>query len=533
MHYLIEQSFAQSPEKFSDLPVYIFIELNRCPTDIVHWHNDPSRKTKFITRYIGALLENHASLDTVDDRILEYVEKELQKRPDGGKPQYVLLLDGFNEVKIDEGYSIRSLLSNEISTIKKYDNVRIITTSRETQAAYYAAGFTNIRVTGLDDSVIIEHLRGCGKQEYFIAEVMNNKHLVECLRTPLYLCMFASSGENTLLPETQGEILYFFFHRNSSFYNIRKRAVETRTNPLNELQTQLVLDFILPYIGACFESEDIFSVNAGNFGHMILKSVDAVRELFLDAGSNPFVDFHYSKNCLQSTLDSLVEGDIVKTTDVIKCVFDYLGIIYQYQINEGSYVERVRYAFCHHSFRDYFSAIWTVQLLRMLPQVNPSKFIIKSEESDASYGKTLNTSFWSLEKVALISEILMEHRNKPYLEKQIGNWYTPKPDNDEQAVLAEALDACRKLCEKTDIHYLQENLLSSILYGRKELTYVDLHGLDLSHSNFFNVICSRKSCFGKVGTNFSGAVLHEDCFHPQNHQDNIIEYIYYEKSALL
>lgn len=33
---------------------------------------------------------------------------------------------------------IRSLLSNEISTIKKYDNVRIITTSRETQAAYYA-----------------------------------------------------------------------------------------------------------------------------------------------------------------------------------------------------------------------------------------------------------------------------------------------------------------------------------------------------------------------------------------------------------
>ena len=124
---------------------------------------------------------------------------------------------------------------------------------------------------------------------------MNNKHLVECLRTPLYLCMFASSGENTLLPETQGEILYFFFHRNSSFYNIRKRAVETRTNPLNELQTQLVLDFILPYIGACFESEDIFSVNAGNFGHMILKSVEAVRELFLDAGSNPFVDFYYSK----------------------------------------------------------------------------------------------------------------------------------------------------------------------------------------------------------------------------------------------
>ena len=74
-----------------------------------------------------------AGCETFIKQLPEGIETVLTEN--GGKPQYVLLLDGFNEVKIDEGYSIRSLLSNEISTIKKYDNVRIITTSRETQAA--------------------------------------------------------------------------------------------------------------------------------------------------------------------------------------------------------------------------------------------------------------------------------------------------------------------------------------------------------------------------------------------------------------
>lgn len=531
LQHLMDETFKQSPEQAADSPIPIFVELNRCPADIGRWYDESLRKTNFITRYIGSLLENHASLDAVDNRIVEYVEKELQKRPEDGKPQYVLLLDGFNEVKVDEGYSIRSMLSNEISIIKQYANVRIITTSRETQAAYYAADFKNIRLTGLEDSDILGHLRRCNKPEYFIGEVNNNKHLMECLRIPLYLCMFASSEEEKLLPETQGEILYFFFHRNASFYNIRKRASETRTNPLNEIQTQLVLDFILPYIGFCFERDDVFSVTAVKFKQMILEAVEGMRMLFLRAEYNPFADFQNSGTCLQSAVDSLVKDGKANTIKIIECVFDYLGIIYQYQINEGHYSERIRYAFCHHSFRDYFSAIWIVQLLRMLPQTEPGTFSEMSGGTDISYDKALNSGFWSADKVALISEILMEHRNKPRLE-QNGDWYMPKSECEEQSVLAATLDVCRELGKAADIHYLLENVLSAILYGREELTFVDLHGLDLSHSNFFNVICSRKGRSSIVGADFSNSTLEEDCFYPQDHQDSIVEYIYYDKKCI-
>lgn len=38
-------------------------------------------------------------------------------------------LDGFNEVKPGEGLSVQAMLSNEISILNTYQNVRIITTS--------------------------------------------------------------------------------------------------------------------------------------------------------------------------------------------------------------------------------------------------------------------------------------------------------------------------------------------------------------------------------------------------------------------
>ena len=143
-----------SPKEYmtSD-PVPFFIELNRCLDHIADWYSDSLRKTNFITRYIGQIKENHSSLDSVSDETLDMIEKELQKIPSGGKPQYVLLLDGFNEVRAD--HSVRTYLSGEISALRHYSNVRIITTSRETQAAYYASEFENIHLVGvgLDDIV--------------------------------------------------------------------------------------------------------------------------------------------------------------------------------------------------------------------------------------------------------------------------------------------------------------------------------------------------------------------------------------------
>lgn len=514
-------------------PVPFFIELNRCPDHIGSWYDDSLKKTNFITRYVGQIYENHSSLDSISATLLDDIEKEFQKIPEDGHPRYLLLLDGFNEVKTSKGQSVRTYLSNEISVLHGYPNVRIITTSRETQAAYFASEFRNIRLVGLETDDIIEHLNRCGKNVTDIGMVMACKPLVECLRNPLYLCMFSAKDDtDAFLPETPGEILYCFFHRNSAFYNTRQRASDTRSNPLNEEQTAFVLDFILPYIGWKFEMHDVFSVNNIEFEDIIHESLLTVKELMCSTQSNPFIDFNYSGKLLAQTIDSFFTKDSrFNTANIIDCIHSYLGIVYYYQINEGQFADRNRYAFSHHQFRDYFSAIWDVQLLSMLQCIEPAQFRRQNTYAggNATFHNFLNKHYWQHHKTEFISQILMEHRNKPQLCTITYNWFLPSATYDEQKVLTNALSFCRKLYKHNeDIHYLLQNILSSILIGRKELSGLDLSDLDLKYCNFFNVTCSRKGSSNTLAAKFDGSVLYEDNFKPEDHQDNIIEFIYHE-----
>lgn len=515
-------------------PVPFFIELNRCPDHIRNWYDGALGKTNFITRYIGQVWENHASLDSVSPQTLDSVEKELQRTPSDGKPQYLLLLDGFNEVRA--GGSIRADLSNEISVLHTYPNVRIITTSRETQAAYYASTFENIRLVGLDEGEILAYLEKCGVPQPVIGEAKNCAPLMRCLQIPLYLCMFsAEQGQNDFLPETAGEILYCFFHKNSTFYNARTRMSESRSSNLTEQQIALVLDFVIPYIGWSFETNDVFFMNEQKLQKVISEAMRYIKAIFTDSETNPFPDFKYSGAALRAAAESFYDqGGLLDIGAILACAYDYLGIVYQYQINEGAFADRVRYAFCHHHFRDYFSAMWDVSLLSMLQCVPASAF------SDPGYGAAasgsfqdfLNKRYWQTQKVQFISEILMEHRNRPRLDEKTQNWYLPQPEYDEARVLTSAIDYCRKLRqENIETRYVLPNILSAILFGRREYSGLDLSGLDLRKCCFFNINCSRRGKTRILAADFSRSILCKENFQPEDHQDYIMEYCYHGKQC--
>lgn len=551
LHQLMAEAYAKEESSVSDLkelvplsyqsgrPIPFFIELNRCPQNIETWYDDSLRKTNFITRYVAQILKNHLSLEYISATTLDLIEKEFQKKPENGKPRYLLLLDGFNEVKSSDGHSIRTCLSNEISVISSYPNVRIITTSRETQAAYYAASFKNIRLIGLEKKDIITYLKRCKMSETKIGLVMACKPLVECLRIPLYICMFCAEDTNSELPETPGEILYSFFHRNSSFYNIRSRATDTRTNPLNAQQTAFILDFVLPYIGWHFEKKDCFSVNETDFEEIIKNSIFVIRSFCSKLTTVPFTDFQYKAICLIKTADSLYEmhfenkqSNDTMLQKIIDCIFSYLGIVYQYQTTDGSFQERNRYAFSHHQFRDYFSAMWDIQLLTLTQCMNERLFFQEYTQKNGVFSCShyLNSGYWQHHKTEFISQILMEHRNKPLLHPQSQNWYLPKPKTDEQQVLTNVLRFCRNITER-DLHYLIQNILSAILEGRKELSGLDLSKQNLCGCNFFNVTCSRKGKSTTLAAHFYGATLEQGNFHPESHQNDVIDYLYHKQNC--
>lgn len=536
LQHLMEEEFLTSDGNarryMRNRPVPFFIELNRCPDHIRDWYDGVLRKTNFITRYIGQIWENHVSLDSVSPQTLDTVEKELQRIPVDGKPQYLLLLDGFNEVRA--GGSIRADLSNEISVLHTYPNVRIITTSRETQAAYYASAFKNIRLVGLEECEVLTFLEKSGVPQPVIGNARACDSLMRCLRIPLYLCMFSAEQKlDSFLPETAGEILYCFFHKNSAFYNARTRMSEARSSKLTDLQIALVLDFVIPYIGWSFESDNVFFMNEQKLQLVISEAMQNVRAIFADNKTNPFPDFEYSGAVLRTAVESFYDQVGALDTDaILACAYDYLGIVYQYQINEGAFSDRVRYAFCHHHFRDYFSAMWDVGLLSMLQCVSVGAFSNSDYKniSSGSFKHFLDKRYWQTQKVQFISEILMEHRNQPQLDEKTQNWYLPQPKYDEAQVLTSAIDYCRKLCqEDVETRYVLPNILSAILFGRKEYSGLDLSGLDLRKCCLFNTTCSRKGKTRTLATNFSRSILCKENFLPEDHQDYIMECCYHGK----
>ena len=96
----------------------------------------------------------------------------------GQKPRFLLLLDGFNEVQSNKEIDVRSYLSNELSVLcsDEYKGVRILTTSRPTETAYYARKFENITAVGQQPDVICKFLADTGKTETEISIIRENKN---------------------------------------------------------------------------------------------------------------------------------------------------------------------------------------------------------------------------------------------------------------------------------------------------------------------------------------------------------------------
>lgn len=527
-HILLEEyTFADGSSKvYTDGSIIpIFIELNRCPEMIQDWTSNITGKSNFITRYIAQILENHSSLESVDPRTIEQIEKDMQKIPSDGKKKYLLLLDGFNEVRLHSGQMVRSILSHEIQELRKYPNVRIITTSRQTQEYKYAETFQCIYLTGLEKEDITAYLTDREYSETAINQIVSNNSLMNCLRVPLYLCMFSSKKwDLPFLPETAGEILNLFFHKNTSFYNIKKHTEELHTNAFSEYQTSFIINFIIPYIGWHYEKLECFSINKATLKQIITEVLSFTVELFKNASSNPYPDFEYDPDLLWNTGYSLANNSH-SSEDIIDYICNYLGIFYRYQTSSPDFTDKFHYSFIHHNFRDYFSAMWDIQLLSMLRCISVEEFVHEHESS--LYYRFLDNSYWSSEKAGLISQILMEHHSKPQLNETTGNWHLPVPMHDEQQILPCCLDFCRKLAKSGQTpHHLLNNILTALHLGRGELSGMDLSCLDFQKFNLFGIVCSKKGATQTLAADFTNSLFSVYSFLPENHQTFIEEHIY-------
>lgn len=515
---VLEESFLQQENYVNTVSVPLFIELYHCPVNLERWINEMSGRSNFITRSIAAICENHHSLDNVSNGTIVAIEKELQKVPEGGKPEYTLLLDGFNEVSIRYGSETRIQLGREIEMMSEWHNVRIIATSRETEYAYFAANFRNVYLIGLNDQEIREFLQDTGMfSSAQTGVIMADKRLLECIRIPLYLLMYTSVGEKKGFdPQTPGEILYAFFHRSSGFYNLRSRAKATNTYGMDNEELYAILNFILPYIGWTMDEADTF--------YLSNREIKECYEKALSESKLLLSDINRDKVCLLNSeidtakqiklLTSLQSGSMFEKS--LSCIQNFFGLLYYSRNDVNNTKESREYAFVHHQFRDYFSAIWNRILLRALP------FLKSGPELTDKY---LNSSAWQEQKIHMLSEILMEHRNKSCFDEVNRVWKNPEKRYEEQSIAMNALNCLRTSVR--DQKYMTSNLLRVVLDGRGELAGMDLGELDLEKFSLNGILCSKGlSKTTRLSAGFYGAHISEQTLETADHRDRVIDIIY-------
>lgn len=520
----------------NQIPFYI--ELNKCPLNIMDWFDPVLHKTNFITRYIAASIEGHMSLDSVSDTLLHEIEKELQKNPETQSATYFLYLDGFNEVHPGHdrnNKNIRYALSNEITLLSKYKNVRILTTTRPTQSDIFSRDFERVTLEGLSDDEIISYLSDASSNitKEQIGIVLSNRELMKCLRVPLFLCMFAEEDfVQDFLPETTGEILYNFFHKNESRYNLRRRNNDIYAGILSEHEFNIILDFILPYIGWKMYTADVFSINNHELGVCISECVSIMSSLSeCINGDIPFPDFNYNLFILQEHLTTIASYQNKNYEPIIQSIHEYMSVMYQFNNPEpgARYNNKIQHAFVHHHFRDYFCAIWIVQLLKIMQSLDIESIYKHVENSSNAQciGYYINNKVWHHDIAKYIGEILLEAHNRPYFNHVSTNWELPSPLTDEQQTLTQILDYCRTCCKKyINVEILIHNIVDSIYLCREELTGVDLSELTLYQCNLFNIQLSRRNKTDFLSANFKNSGLSKHCLNPVEHLDDVSDYIY-------
>lgn len=484
---VLQKDKGQMPDM---IPIYV--ELNRCPSVIGQWYSPKHGKTNYITRYVKSIMDD-GEFESYTPEQLCNIEKEFMKETES--PQYLLLLDGFNEINTmqadgtESGQSVRELLRNEIEQIARFTNVRIVLTTRRMSENYLPDGFNYVALQGLATENIRDYLIHAGYSDTDIAWIEAHTELLDCLRIPLFLCMFACRNKaEKIKPLTRGEILYHFFHRGTPFYSEKGKIKHGLTDDVQLKKMMMyTMDFILPTVGYYMNDRGIFQLTKADLLKEIERSFDDAILLGQVTEIPIFSEYESETESLAGLKEQLCRISSSKYLDII---VNILGVMNRNGVSG--------YSFVHHHIRDYFAAYYIIQRMREALALyyhgknthTQSPVLDLNDDVADNIRHCLEPVFYEIPDETIkcfIGEILGEHRNIPVLDAE-NCWHIPAATVPEQTMLRQLLDLYRN--SPIDPQYLISNIVEIIKKVRKTVAGENFDGLDLRQCRFYETICS-------------------------------------------
>lgn len=483
------------------------------------------RTVKKVTKQEVAKLDEAFTVDpeTAVEPVVDLLSKQT------AAPEYLLLLDGLNEVsrnQIEEaGRSVIQMILREINwLITECPNVRLIITGRADEAMIHGERLIRLALSGLKKATIRQYLSDSECSEEKITRVFQNDALLETLSIPLFLVMYANLRENDEV-STQGEILRIFFseHKNSlQIYTAQDRLsqveddVENAASAVQKLRITaemqcFMLDFLLPEIAWYMEQRDLFALDEESIADVIepvltgREDTDVCgrygKQVFTKYCSSGSAKTHTRKTA-KDILTRLGSDMEEVTESFIDCCIFSLGIL---STNGG------KYGFVHQHIRDYFAA------QKVINQLWLAVCLYDSGQDDTAY-ECLSTVLYDkplrLTLRRFIGEALGEYKNKPQFID--GKWRYMVPEElCGESLIRHSFNILRgRPCNQD---YMLNNLIHIVNEVRTELSGEDLSSLDFSNCSLNRKRLSRLD----LAASLHNAVIHGQTLFSNVHTDLI------------
>ena len=541
----------------------LFIELSRAP-DVIpddignKWQVYASGRSTFIHREIYRQVRRDLKLRQIHDIEPEEtddiykVDYEVAVRPIANllgrqtpAPEYLLLLDGLNEVsrceiekytkqgKLEFSRSVVSMVLDEIREIMKYKNVRVILTSRSEEAVLLTEDTKLLDLSGVRPETISKYLADKHVQKERIEAAMNSDKLRKVLRTPLFLIMYAElDGKENLL--TAGEIMRVFYHFKSQEHYTQAMRVEEVQNDIRDSSenavpssrimlemTGFILDHILPEIAWRMTNSREFRIRR-DFMADGSEGLDSIIEHVLTDKDDESVCGRYGRYAFPEYTNETwgditrFAGRIIKCLGgideavdaILYCLVYTLGVLYK--SDDG-------YRFTHHHRRDYFSAVYHINRLKLAVYLQERG---KGDKARAVLSEWKKTPLPAITR-QFIGEALGEAHNIPWCDGN-GCWHYNVPQEKcERNLLKRAFDIYRGRMDGLD-GYSVWNLLQILKETRVDFSGEDFSQLDLRHCEANGHFLGRRG----LASIFTGAILDEQFFMPEGHEDRVNSAVY-------
>lgn len=504
--FYILQSFDVGFSKLLQVPLYI--ELNQCTSNFETWCID-DKNSVFIEKRVAEILLNKKYIDK-KDKFIEKIQYEFQKKPTKGNPQYLILLDGLNEVDGGNlnGRSVRSVLENEIvDALRRYVNVRFIITSRNDSRQIKRV--KKIDILGVDEECIETYLKSEEAKgdikKGITNQVLKNSGLMDCLKIPLFLNMFGICFKDTDIT-TRGEILRDFFQKKRD--SLYSNKIEGNNN------NGFILDFIIPEIAWEMVMDNNFAVSFAKVQEIVERVLtNKEKSIALNDISQECFELNRSPRYICELL-FLKKSEVQRTKNILDIVVESLSIMY---------VDKGEYKFKHQYFRDYFASFYIIERIKMVVHLYRGK-----QYEEKLYLEDLKKNRLQKNIIQFISETIgLHHSNPQYIHGK--GWTKREMWNKNNIIILQFLDVFREHFED-DIGWVLWNVIQIFNSSGMGLLGVDLSDLNLKNINFNGILCGIDVDFPEIATKFDNALIDLNYFLPISHR-NIITNVKYSNDG--